>query len=500
MLDPRDEIIAKQNEIIARQAEIIAEQAAQIAALQEQLAKALARIAELEEKLRTSSRNSGNPPSSDTPAQAAERRRKAAGITKPAGRKPGGQPGHKRSIRPLVPRHEVDHHVQCVPSHCGGCGGSLRGRDARPWLHQVAELPPVRPTITQYALHALTCPRCARITRATLPAGVPRGAFGPTVVATVVLLFGVCRLGKRVVQTVMADMFGLQMSLGAIIGCQKIASAALRGPVEEAKTAAQRAGCKHSDETSWREGVKRSKVWLWTLVTKSLVVFQIHKQRSEVAARDLLGKVKGVLVSDRYSAYGFWPLWLRQICWAHLIRDFIAISERGGESRRIGEALLEESRRLFAWWHRVRDGDLKRRTFQVYTRSLQKRVRALLEEGRSCAHSKTANTCAKIIRAWPALWLFVERPGIQPTNNSAEHAVRHAVLWRKSSGGTHSELGSRFVERILTVVATLRLQDRNVMDFLRRACEAHFSGSELPSLLPRGSGNATTHQTLQAAS
>lgn len=476
---------------------------AEIAELKQQLAVALARIAELEEKLRKSSRNSGKPPSSDTPAQEGERKKKAAAITKPSGeapRKPGGQPGHEMRTRKLVPAAEVTRHHDCIPAQCERCAHPLLGRDSSPRLHQVFGLPRVQPEVDQYALHGLGCPdpECGHVTRGKLPAGVPTGQFGPSTVAVVTLLMGVCRLGKRKVQDILADLFGLDLSLGAVVGCQKLGSSAIQAPVEEARdfVCTARAPVKHSDETSWRQGPQRAKVWLWTVVTASVTVFAIQRERSTDAAKSLLGKLGGILVSDRFSAYGFWRLWMRQVCWSHLIRDFVAIAERGGESARIGDALLDEARRLFGWWHRVRDGTLSRKKFQIYVRTLRNRVGALLDEGAACAHPKTARTCTKIRKVFPALWLFVERQGVQPTNNAAERALRHAVLWRKISGGTHSELGSRFVERILTVVATLRQQERNVLGFLRAACEAKLAGSQPPSLLPR---SAVTHQLQQAA-
>ncbi len=461
------------------------------AELREKQAAAVARIAELEEKLGKSSRNSGKPPSSDTPKQSAERRKKAAQITKPKGRKRGGQAGHHKYERQPVPAAEVTEHYDCIPEHCERCSKPLNGKDARPRLHQVFHLPKIVPIVFQYALHALRCRHCQHVTVGKLPSGVPKGAFGSSVIAAVALLMGACRLGKRPVQAVMADLFGVQMSLGAVVGCQQVASSAIGPAVDEAKQAVRRAGVKHSDETSWREGPKRSKVWLWTVVTGTITVFSIHKQRSVEAAQQLLGKVGGVLISDRFSAYGYWRLWMRQVCWAHLVRDFVAIAEREDDaSTRIGDALLAEARRLFAWWHRVRDGTLKRATFQVYVRGLRKRVRGLLEEGRACANPKTARTCAQILKVEPALWLFVERKGIEPTNNIAERTLRHAVMWRKSSGGTHSELGSRFVERILTVVATLRQQNRNVLSFLHHACEAQLTGGQSPSLLPNSEASA----------
>jgi transposase len=298
------------------------------------------------------------------------------------------------------------------------------------------------------------------------------------------MLIGVCRLGKRTVQQLLSDLFGLSISLGAIIGCQQLGSEALEAPVDEARQFVRHATVKHSDETSWRQGADRAKVWLWTVVTKSVTVFAIQRERSTEAAKTLLGKLGGVLVSDRYSAYSFWRPWMRQVCWSHLIRDFVAIAERGGTSTRIGDALLEEARRLFGWWHRVRDGDLSRERFQTYVRPLRKRVHALLTQGQACKPPKTARTCTKILQIFDALWLFVERAGVEPTNNPAERAVRHGVLWRKISGGTHSERGSRFAERVLTVVATLRQQNRNILTFIRAACEAKLARTQWPSLLP----------------
>jgi transposase len=466
--------------------------------LEQQLKAALARIAELEERLGTSSSNSSKPPSSDSPKQQADRKKRAAAITKRSSkkRKAGGQPGHKGFSRALVPPAEVDRHHDCIPTSCENCAAKLRGRDQSPQLHQVFNLPEVRPEVDQYALHAVECTGCGYVTRGRLPPGVPTGAFGPSVIAVVTLLIGVCRLGKRTVQQLMSDLFGLEISLGAIIGCQQHGSDALEAPVTEARDYVRHATVKHSDETSWRQGADRAKVWLWAVVTVGVTLFAIQRERSTEAAKTLLGKLGGVLVSDRYSAYSFWRPWMRQVCWAHLIRDFVAIAERGGTSTRIGDALLAEAKRLFGWWHRVRDGDLSRERFRTYVRPLRKRVHALLTQGKTCKQPKTARTCSKILDMFDALWLFVERAGIEPTNNVAERAVRHAVLWRKLSGGTHSEHGSRFVERILTVVATLRQQNRNILAFIRAACEARFAQTAPPSLLP---DPATTSTLSRAA-
>lgn len=150
----------------------------------------------------------------------------------------------------------------------------------------------------------------------------------------------------------------------------------------------------------------------------------------------------------------------------------------------VGKKLLDETDRMFGWWHRVRDGTLSHASFRVYMRPLRKRVEALLAEGIELGDKKTAGTCAKLFKAKVALWTFVDTEGIEPTNNSGERAVRHGVIYRKLSGGTKSAAGSRFVERILTAHATLRLQDRPILSFLQDACEARLRRTPPPSLLP----------------
>jgi transposase len=462
-VDPRDARIA---ELEAK----LAERDAQIAGL-------LARIAELEELVRKSSNNSSKPPSSDGPGKKLFRR------PKPSGKKPGGQPGHKGWKRELVPAEEVDRHHDCVPAECSQCAAPLQGCDPAPLIHQVFHLPEIKPFVEQYALHELGCTGCGAITRARLPAGVPTRSFGPSVVAAIAVLMGAFRMSKRAVQALLADLFGLSISLGAIVGSQKVASKALAAPVAEAQQYVADAAAKHADETSWRDGTGR--VWLWAAVTPLVTVFLIQATRSADAAKALLGQAKGVLISDRYSAYHWWPLWDRQVCWSHLIRDFTAIAERGGESKRIGDGLLAESKQLFLWWNRVRDGTLSRESFRKYVSPLRKRVDLLLDEGAATAHSKkTSRTCVKIQRVACALWYFVDEEGIEPTNNTAERAVRHGVLWRKSSLGTKSIAGSDFVSRVLTAQATLRQQGRNVLAFVRAACEAQLHGTTPPSLLP----------------
>lgn len=416
------------------------------------------------------------------------------------GRKPGGQPGHPKHERPQVPPEQVAERHDCVPDRCEKCSTRLRGRDPHPLPHQVFHLPQILPWVVEYLLHALRCWRCGHVTHGRLPSGVPKGAFAPSVTAAVALLMGAYRMSKRDVQSLMLTFFQLPMSLGAVVGCQKTASNALAKPFDEAAQYACKQRTKYVDETSWRQG--RRWVWLWTLATASVVIFKIQMRRNTAAARSLLGRIRGFIVTDRAGAYNWWTLWLRQVCWSHLTRDFAKIAERGGESAEIGHELVALRDLMFHWWHRVRDGTMKRETFQrklAGSDGLKARMHALLERGQKCWHPKTARTCAKMLQVFPAFWTFAEHRGIEPTNNEAERRLRPGVMYRRVSLGTKSEHGSRFVERMLTVVATLRRQKRDVLAFLREACEAQLTGSQFPSLLPTPSTGNQTRKLRPAA-
>lgn len=454
----------------------VSERDAVIAQLRAQLTEVLSRIAALEEQLRRSSHNSSQPPSSDGPAVPPRQKKE------PTGRPPGGQRGHKRHERTLYPPDKVTHRIVVKPERCKGCHAPLQGEDPSPWRHQTVDLPPIVPVVTEYEVHSLACTGCGVHTKGVMPPDAPRRTFGPGVEALVGVLT-TYKMPKRVLAECMDEVFGVPISLGALIACQGRTSEAVAAPVDEAKASVPAQPVTHADETGWRE--RRKRAFLWSAVTAQVTVFQIHARRNEAAARALLGdSPQGVLVTDRHGAYNFWPARQRQLCWAHLIRDFCKIAERGGACARIGEGLLAQAKRMFAWWHRLRDGKLTRSTFRVYMGPVQRAVMALLGQGERTAHSKTAKTCKKLLAHYDSLFTFVRVEGVEPTNNTAERAVRLGVLLRTLSFGTHSEAGSRFIERILTVRATLRSQKRKVLGFLREACLARLQNLAPPSLLP----------------
>jgi transposase len=378
---------------------------------------------------------------------------------------------------------DVDEVVVLKPEQCRGCHAPLLGDDPSPFHHQVIEIPPIKPVITEYQWHQLVCPECGETTRAPWPADVPSGTYGPRVQATVALCTGSYRLSKRTTQQVLDDLFGVSMSVGTISQSEQATAEVLAAPVEEARASVHDQAVAHVDETSWRQGGKRA--WLWVAVTSMVTVFLIRMSRGGQVARELLGKpFSGILVTDRYSAYNWYPVRWRQLCWAHLLRDLEAIRGRGGVSEEIGAALLAKAHQMFTWWHRVREGTLKRSTFQSYMSPLRREVEQLLEAGSRCGVSNTEGTCHEILKRRESLWTFVQVEGVEPTNNAAERAIRPGVQRRKISFGTQSEAGSRFVESMMTVVATLKPRKRNVLEYLTAAHEAALRGEAAPSLLP----------------
>jgi transposase len=472
-LDPKDARIA---ELEAQ----LAERDARIAQLLAQVEALTARVAELEARLSQNSSNSSKPPSSDAPG--ASRTPK-----KPTGRRPGGQPGHKKHERVLLPPEQVQHFVDLVPQHCKGCHRRLHGRDEAPRRHQVMEVPPLSVVVTEYRSHALECAACGTVTREQVPADA-RSAFGDRLGALASLLVGKYRLSKRLVKHALADMVGADASVGSLINLEGEMSQALAPAVAQATEWVRQAHSVHGDETGWVEGRKEgrgNRAWLWVVATALVAVFHIASSRGGKVARALLGEdFTGFFTSDRWSGYGWYDAGLRQVCWAHLTRDFQGFIDRGGEGARIGRELMKERHRFFNWWHRVRDGTLPREQFEQRMRQVERRVGRLLREAQACAEKKTAGMAKEMLLLEKCLWTFVDVPGLEPTNNFAERCLRQAVMYRKTSFGTQGPEGSRFVERILTAVTTLQLQKRSVLAFLTDTLRAHRRGLAPPSLLP----------------
>lgn len=457
------------------------------AALKEMLRQRDVKIEQLETQVRNlriqlgqNSGNSSKPPSSDPPWKPKQPTQEKS---EPA-KKAGGQKGHKGEHRALVPTLEVDHiHKHLAPDRCRTCAHNLVGVVAgEPLRRQVTELPEVKAEVHEHQAEVVCCPNCGTRNSGTFPKETEL-AFGTRLTASVALLSGFYRLSKRNVQSILHAYWKVEMSLGAVSNCEAVLGETLKESTAEARAYVQRQAVVGADETSWIQG--KSSGWLWVASTNWVSVFLIQTRRNAAAAQRLLGAFAGVLLVDRFGGYR-WFKEKRQFCWAHLLRDFRALSENDGPGQIIGKALYADTQKLFKLVNHVRDGTSTVAQFQDEMKFVQSSVETLLAQGREVACKATNGKCKTLWKERDCLWPFIESPLTIPvTNNRSEQDLRHAVILRKTSYRTQSERGSRFIERMLTVVKSLQSQKRNVLDFLVAAMETRNLGTASPSLLPQ---------------
>ena len=451
-----------------------------VATLEQRLAEQDQRFAELEARLKTNSSNSSLPPSANPPSAP------KPPAKPPTGRKPGGQPGHAGHARVRLPANEIVPHV---PTHCEHCQAALPPEagpnDPAPTWHQVAELPAVLVIVTEHQGHCRTCPGCGHVTWGRIPAEVLAHGYGPQLTAAIAFLSGRCHASKRTIEEITETLLGVPISLGSVANAEQEVATALEQPYAQAEAAVQQAAVKNADETGWARAGQLC--WLWLAVAGSVALFKICTGRGRAALRELLGQsIRGTVGSDRWTAYSIIDLFCRQVCWAHLKRDFQKWVDWGGPAAGIGNAGLEAVGRLFGLWRDFRAGVLDRPGLQAALGPVSHDLQAALQTGLTSPNRKAGRFCGKVLAVYPALWTFARVEGVEPTNNRAERTLRLAVLWRKISFGNQSEDGCRFAERILTTVQTLRLQNRQVVSYLREAVAAHRAGQPAPVLLPVG--------------
>jgi transposase len=436
------------------------------------------RIEDLERRLGMNSGNSSMPPSSDGPGQQPVKPTKGK-----SGKKRGGQHGHAKRIRPLIPTKDCDRVESYHPLVCSDCGAKLSGDDPNPVRHQVTEIPAVRPIVTEYQIHTLECPECGCRCRGQMPQHVPRGNFGPNVAATVTLLSSLGRLSQRMIATLLKDLFDLEISDGQISRLQSIGRKAMQAGCDEIVADIRNSAAVNIDETGWRENGLRA--WLWTVVGRLGTLFSVRTSRSRAVATDLLGeKFRGIVVSDRYSAYSHLEDHCHQFCWAHLIRDFQAMIDRGRCSAEVGVVLKQCGQELIHHWNRLQSQQIQRCTFDSHYRNLRSRILDALHRGSLCDESKTAETCRRLSNECFSLFVFVHHEGVSPTNNAAEQALRKAVIFRKLSFGTEKNTGSKNLSVILSVMETCRRLNRSRLDYIRESIHAAFTNKPAPKLLP----------------
>jgi transposase len=439
----------------------------------EQIRVLTARVAQLEAQLGKDSSNSSLPPSTAHPHAKPPRAKR------PKRRAPGGQPGHAKHERALIPVEQCQAVVPCLPPACRRCGEPLNGADPEPLRHQVWELPEILPVVTEYQRHRLVC-ACGCSTCGDLPDGVPTGQAGPRLIAFSGLLMACFRQSKRRAAQFLGLILHQPASSGWMVALQNRAAEAVRPAYDELAQQLPTQPALHIDESPTKEG--QDKAWVWTFVAGAFTFFACRTSRAAEVATQLLGAAYGGVVHcDRARMY--WAFGRLQWCWAHLKRDFQALIDSPcPTTRRLGWDLMRPTKEMFALWKKVRDGTLSRRHFQQQMQPIRVQVEGLLLRGYFNAHVR--GFCKELWEHRERLWVFVDSEGIEPTNNAAEQALRHAVIWRKLSFGTQSASGSRFVERLLTVIETCRRQNRNVYAWLTDAVAAHLAGQPSPSLLP----------------
>ena len=370
------------------------------------------------------------------------------------------------------------------PSLCG-CGHVFSARErvavGDPFRHQVEELPEIATVVVEHQCQRLRCPDCGARHRATLPAEVAGSAFGPRFGAAIVTLSVRNRVSRRDVVELCEQLFRARLSIGAVDAIIARAGDALEDPYDDLLGRVRRSKSVNMDETGWRlQGQKRA---LWGAFTTRHAVLRIKADRHEDHARELLGDSEAIVTSDRWWAYNHLPLARRQVCWAHLRRDFQAHAEGLASENEFGEHGLRVCDELFWSWeiyqHTHEREELKRRI-----RPLRRELKPILRQysGKAPRYKHTRGLAHNLLKVWPALWTFTNHRGIQPTNNHAERALRGAVIYRKLSLGSQSQAGETRIARLLSAHTTCRIQGRNLHQYLADLLTATARGDPPPLL------------------
>ena len=491
---PNREGLQRENERLRREVEDlrrkVAEREQQIAEREQQIGEAEKQIADLERQLAARQKNSTNsskPPSSDGLAGNSRQR----GRRKKSKRKPGGQKGHPGHHRPLAPPEQVQEVRPVLPEECKHCGHALSQQPEQMQTvgevqrHQVTELPPIQPYVIEYQCPKVVCPACGEGTRAPLPEEA-QGDFGPQLMALIAYLTIYCRMPRRVLEAFLEQLLGISMSLGSTQKCWEQASAAVAQPCQELEQQLKNEPVLNSDETGWRNnGEKR---YLWALVARDFVFYTVDKTRSSAVLIHLLGAVfAGILCSDRFSAYFKYHQGLSQLCWAHLKRNILGIQEfaKTTDAQRFCRDALALYARLFRLWRKFQGSLIDREQLILRSLPLQKRWFALAEQYLDSDDKEVRNMATALFQHCGRLFTFIEHPGVEPTNNCVEQALRIAVQLRKIIFGNRSAQGEVATARLLTVTQTCKMRGRNALEYLTEAIIRYRRHQSAPSLLLR---------------
>ena len=453
--------------------------------LAQALHEAIKELDKLNQRLNQDSTNTSRAPSTDSPEAKAKRKAEAP-TPKHGARKQGAQLGHKAVNRPLIPLEDGDVIIDCKPEKCANCGESFTEYDdPEPYRQQHYDVKIIR-RITEYRKHTIVCPCCGETSEGTLPEEAKGSAYSPNVAALVLTLTGLFQVSRRMVKLFIEDVVGIPISVGSVSNLEKELTQASTPVMEEIETMAQNAPQGNADETGFK--IKNGKQgWLWVLVTPLAVLFRLFLGRGQEYASRLFGCFEGILTSDRWCGYNHYPSEKRQLCWAHLIRDFKSMTESGPAGEAIGIALKKAARLMFQMWHRFKKSKVNQpqervqelmAEFESEMQPIRARVKALLEEGAK----RDVPKCGTILKVEALLWTFTKAEDIEPTNNAAEQSIRSAVLWKKRSFGVESERGGQYVESMLSIWATSRRNGVKPIVFLRELIHSYRKNAPAPSI------------------
>jgi transposase len=436
------------------------------------------RIAKLERRLNRSSKNSSQPPSADGPS-APPRRSKDSSY-----RSQGAQPGHEGKGRPLLPTWAVDEVIEHWPECCR-CGHAFaqdeRVAAGEPVCHQVEELPVISVKVTEHRAQRVRCPGCGEHMRGQLPPQVTQSAFGPRLQAAIATLSVRNRISRRDVVELCEQLFSSRISTGTVEAILTRTGEALSEPHSDLLERLRSARAVNMDETGWRTAGERRA--LWGVFDERHAYLHVATDRHEDHAKELLADTDAIVTSDRWWAYSHLPLARRQLCWAHLKRDFAAHTEGLSAEKEFGERGLELCDRVFSAWE-VFQHTTDRRDLKLTIRRLQREYKPVIRgyAAKRARNRHCRGMARNLLKAWPALWTFAKHPGVQPTNNHAERALRSAVIYRKLSLGSQSAAGELRTARLLSAHTTCRLQQRSLFVYLTQALSAHARGDPAPLL------------------
>jgi transposase len=451
-----------------------------ILALQTYLQTLQTQIAELTNQLNQNSQNSSRPPSSDPPFKRPPKK------TKEKSAKPkGGQVGHTRHSRELVPLEEVDEVIEIYPQTCEECHFPLRPSDqvGEPLRHQVWELPLVKARVKEYQFYTSECNHCLQLTQSekSWPEAVPTGQFGPQLVATLGVLHGQYQLSLRQTQELALDLWQLPLSLGALAAsCQKV-SAALEASYQQIESRVQKHPTNHVDETGWKREGKLG--WLWVATNPLASLFKVTNSRCGKSLQRLIGEdYQGIVHSDRHKPYLKLEASRHQLCWAHLVRNLRGLAQRAGPAERWAQECLVQSEKLFEAWHRFKREEVSRAELMELVEPIRAAFKDQLVAGTAVGDGKVKAFSRALLKLEERLYLFVKEPGVEPTNNAAEQALRCGVIWRKKCFGSQSDWGESFVARVLSVRATAQKQGLNFLSYLSECLTAQWFKTSAPTL------------------